>query len=93
MKVKILGYTYPVIFSPPAEVGGMTEAGRMNPMKQIILIDPTASMQARESTLIHEIIEALNYHLELGLEHKTVMQLETALYAVLKDNPNLFKDI
>jgi hypothetical protein len=83
--IKILGYNYEIRYSIPADEGGMSEAGRLFTGKQIITIDPRANQQSKESTLLHEIIEALDYHLELGLNHQTIMSLETGLYTVLID--------
>ncbi len=51
-----------------------------------IKLDPGLSPSSIESTLIHEIIEQINWHLELKLEHSTISQLEAGLYQVLKDN-------
>lgn len=84
--IKILGYDYEIKYSPEPEDGGAKEAGRMFSGKQIIIIDKYQCKQSQESTLLHEIIEALNYHLELELDHQTVASLEAGLYAVLKDN-------
>jgi hypothetical protein len=85
-KIKILGYYYDVIYSPPTEKGGMDEPGRSHILKQIIILDPLVNIQAQQSTLLHEILEALNYHLALKLEHQSIMSLEAGLYQVLNDN-------
>lgn len=84
--LKILGYNYEVRYSPPIEVGGMEQAARCCTGKGVILINSVQSKQMQESSMLHEIIEALNYHLELGLGHQTVMSLESGLYQALRDN-------
>jgi len=84
--LKILGYNYDVCYSPPRDDGGMESAGRCSTGKQVVLIDPLQCKQAQESTLLHEVIEVLNYHLELGLGHQTIMALEAGLYTVFTDN-------
>ena len=38
------------------------------------------------STLFHEIIEALNYQLELKLEHHQIQSLEAGLFSILTKN-------
>jgi hypothetical protein len=38
------------------------------------------------STMLHEILEVLDYSLDLQLEHDTICQIEAGLYAVLKTN-------
>lgn len=37
------------------------------------------------STLLHEILEAINYHLELELKHNQIMSIEVGINKVLKD--------
>lgn len=85
-KLKILGYDYVVKFSPSSDDGGMHDAGRCNATKQIIIVDKETHKQCQESTVLHEILEALQYHLELGLEHRIIASLESGLYQVLTDN-------
>jgi len=41
------------------------------------------------SVLLHEIIEALVYRLELDLKHERITQLEAGLIQVFRDNPAL----
>lgn len=36
--------------------------------------------------LLHEILEAINYRLELGLEHSKLCILSEVLHQVLRDN-------
>ncbi len=84
--LKILGYDYEVRYSPPRHEGGMDASGCSNAGHQIIVIDPLMCKQEQQSTLLHEILEALNCHLELCLNHQTVSSLEAGLYQVLKDN-------
>ena len=91
-KLKILGYYYQVRYSPLQEVGGMDTSGRCHTGKQLIFVDPLLCKQAQESTVLHEVIEALNYHLELGLAHSTIMSLEAGLYQVLTYN-NLLAEV
>lgn len=56
-------------------------------------IDPTLPRQNQESTLLHEILEQIDYRYELNLEHDKITVLETALYQVIKDNPEVMKFI
>lgn len=83
-KLKILGYHYDVVEN---EDSGSIEAfGRCQYARQRIMIASDLQPDNRESTLLHEIIEALNYHLELRLEHHVIMGLEVGLYQALVDN-------
>lgn len=60
--------------------------GLCDSSKQMISIDPQYPAQMQDSTLLHEVIEAINIMFELGLRHKQIMTLEAGLYQVLKDN-------
>ncbi len=50
------------------------------------MINGTKPQSQQESTLLHEIIEALDFNLELKLEYNQISQLKVGLYQVLKDN-------
>ncbi len=80
--MKILGFTYKLV----SEDDHADAMGRCDIGKQIIRIKPNQSQEYKEATVLHEIIEALNYHLQLGFgndTNKVVMPLESALYQVL----------
>ena len=90
-RIRILGFDYQVIMAPAPENGGMTDAARCQPTKQIIIIDPAISPRMQKSGLLHEVLEALNYHLELGLtDHRIIAELEAGLFSVISDNPGIF---
>ena len=55
-----------------------------------IVIDRSLPQQNRESVFIHEVLEQINYRFELNLPHEKITILETALYAFLQDNPEVF---
>ena len=82
--VKILGYTYKVIRDGTIDMIGA--AGRFHPKSQTLQIATDQCKEQEISTLLHEIVEALNYHQQWSLEHKTIMSLEASLYQVLVDN-------
>ena len=82
--MKILGYTYKVIQEGDDDMIG--SFGRHHPKGQVIQIAEGLSPDQTISTVLHEIIEALNYCMELGLEHSAKMSLESGLYQVLTDN-------
>lgn len=66
--------------------------GRCNGSEQKIEINPCYPQSCQEATLIHEIIEGINYLYELGLEHHQITILEETLYQVLKENRLHFDD-
>ena len=51
-----------------------------------IFLDGKVSRQMLESTLIHEIIEVINSHLCMNIEHDNIERLECGLYQVLTEN-------
>lgn len=89
-KIKILGHEYEVKYSTELSDINGTPA-QINFSKLVIRIDTTYKKSRQEEHLIHEIFEALNYHLELELPHKTITSLSEGLYGVLKDNKMLKK--
>jgi hypothetical protein len=82
--MKILGYQYGIIRDRNSEEMGSMGKLHVKPQKIQIATDLTEQQEA--STVLHEIIEALAYHLEMKLDHQDVMGLEAGLYQVLTDN-------
>jgi hypothetical protein len=88
-KVKIGGHIYDCKLG--SDIARDDNAlGRSCGNAQCMWIDNTVPHENQESTLLHEIIEQINYRYELGLEHKQISILEAALYQVIKDNPEIF---
>lgn len=89
MNVKILGYEVEIREQKNLrlEHGAIGQSGQSSLW---LSVDPSLPKDMQRSTLIHEIIEQLNYHLEMKLEHPQITQLESGLYQVIKDNPHLF---
>lgn len=85
-KIKILGHEYKVILNDDyiTESGGNT--GRCNSYTNEIYICGKLPESAQHEVLMHEIIEALNYRLELDLEHHKICALGEVLTQVLLDN-------
>jgi hypothetical protein len=54
--------------------------------EQQICIDIQYPQESQESTLLHEIIEAINGLTEMGLKHKQIATLETCLHQILREN-------
>ena len=81
--MRILGYNYTVYTQGHARMGAF---GELRQGKQEIVIAAGLPPQQTTSTVLHEIIEALNYHLALDLGHGTIMALEAGLYQVRTEN-------
>jgi len=82
--MKILGYHYSI----ERQQGDFefNYMGFVNAKDHKIIISADVCIDQQISTILHEIIEALDYHLELCLDHQTIMLLEAGLYQTLKDN-------
>ena len=82
-KLKVLGLDYEVklIEGDEAHYFGTHDGNT-----QIIRLNANKHKDQVASTLLHEIIEAINMHLDLGLSHPQISALEIGLYQVLKEN-------
>ena len=83
--MKIMGHDYALVMNPDLQremaTPGACCAGTLK-----IQIDPGAPESRKEEALLHEIIEALKYHLDLELKHDKLSALSEGLYQVLRDN-------
>ena len=84
-RLKIMGHAYSLILNPNLQrENGTPGACCAGVLK--IQIDPGAPETRKEEALLHEIFEALKYHLDLGLDHDKLSALSEGLYQVLRDN-------
>lgn len=79
--MKILGYNYEL-----AQRNDLESMGRLWTAKMRIEIQDSLCRQQKVSTVLHEVLEALNEHLQLGLTHPAIMGVESGIYQVLTDN-------
>jgi len=84
-KLKIFGHEYEVVVNDEVKTGN-SDYGIFSLKHCKISINSEIAHFQKESTLIHEILEAINAHLRLDLDHKQIFALETGLYQILKDN-------
>jgi len=82
-KVKVLGHDYKILM---VDLNETDQFGTMNQNTLIIRLNKNKAQSQINETLLHEIIEALNHDLEIGLEHRQISAIEAGLYQVLKDN-------
>lgn len=85
-KIKIGGHLILIDFS-----NDISNMGEYRSGKQEIKIYKDNCSSQQEETLLHEIIECINYHYELKLSHWKIQVIGTVLYQVIKDNPEIFK--
>ena len=82
--LNILGYVY--VLDTSQSIEDLKVAGRSSPLHQTIVLARELSAQQRQSTLLHEVLEVLNYHLGLELRESKILALEAGLYYVLTQN-------
>ena len=90
--MKILGHEYAVIFDKELGFRRGTPGSCCSSTLQI-WIDPTYPISVQQEALLHEIEEALRYHLNCRDEpytHQILSSLSEARYQVIKDNPQYF---
>jgi hypothetical protein len=82
--MKILAYDYQIKgLSNPVETA--TLFGRHDSNSLTITICTGMQRQHQESTMIHEVFEAINWQLKIGLEEQQIICLEAGLYHVLRN--------
>jgi hypothetical protein len=84
-KLKIIGHKYTIKKAKHLSESNGT-VGTCCPNLLRIKIGINYPLPRQKEALLHEIIEALNYHLELKLEHPVLSALSEGLYQVLRDN-------
>lgn len=82
--LKILGHTYTIDESDSLEFIGAY--GRHHPEKLVIQIAEDLAPEQAVSTVLHEILHALDFLMKLGLEDSQVQRLEAGLYQALTEN-------
>jgi len=89
--LRILGVNYRVDFESSIEKG-WNSAGRCDGAKGFIKVcTEVNNADHQKSVLLHEIIETLDYRLELKLDHNVITSLESGLISVFLDNPQLME--
>lgn len=84
-KIMILGHEYELKITNKPLLERNTVAS-VCPNTLVIEVSNSTPQSRQEEGLFHEIIEALNCHLELNLEHYKITILSEGLYQVFKNN-------
>lgn len=82
--MKILGHSYKLRRDLDRDELGA--AGRINTLTEEIFVAEDLNEANAKACLIHEILEGIDYYMDLKLDHKTISQLEAGFYAILTDN-------
>ena len=89
LSIRILGMNFGVEESDHVAMTGLD--GLVHFGSRRILVRPGITFPMQRSTILHEILEALNGMMELKLEHNQISSLESGLNQVLSDNADLLK--
>ena len=82
--ITILGHPYTVVRDKTTnEIGA---SGRLFTANGEIQVAKDLCPTQATSTILHEIIEAINWHCELRLKHAAIMTLESTLFTILTSN-------
>lgn len=66
--------------------------GQIQYLQEKIVLNADASEEQKKSTLVHELLHALDEMYNIELEEKQVEKLGNAVYMLQKDNPGLFAE-
>lgn len=91
-KVKILYKTFSIEEESNLHDGGNDLYGQIHYMSEKMLINSAASDEQKEATLIHELVHGLDETFNIGLKEHQVELVSTALYMLIKDNPEMYCD-
>ena len=80
--MKILAYDY-TIRAAATPIIDLKNMGAHDSIGLTITICTFMLQQHQESTMIHEIIESVNWQLGLGLEEQKILSLEVGIYSAL----------
>ena len=83
--IKIGGIPYTVIQEERWQHGASNIAASCTDISTIIL-EKTVPTPIKEEALLHEIIEVLDKHYDLKLDHQAISALGHGLYQVIADN-------
>ena len=67
--------------------------GEIHYLSERILLNCESSQDQKFATLMHEIVHALDEMWCINLKEKQVEKLGNAFYMLMRDNPQLFKEV
>lgn len=90
-KIKVLYKEYTVEETVNLHDNGGDLYGQIHYLPEKIFLNVDAREEQKKSTLLHELIHAMDEIYSIGLKEKQVKKLGNALYMLQKDNPELFE--
>lgn len=85
--IRILGKPFTIERVDPNPLG--EQLGASSAVEQRIIIATGTPPEQEADTLLHEIIHAIDYTIQIDLTERQVHALTGALFAVFRDNPGL----
>ena len=86
-KLRIIGKTFQIkTFEPNPLANGLQ--GFHDSNLQVITLQTGNGFDDARDTLLHEVIHAIDYGIQVNLEERQVHALASGLYAVMRDNPD-----
>lgn len=90
-KIKVLYKEYTVEETANLHDSGGDLYGQIHYLPEKILLNTDAKEEQKKSTLLHELVHAMDEIYSMGLKEEQVEKLGSALYMLQKDNPDLFE--
>ena len=90
-KIKVLYKEYTVEETVNLHDNGGDLYGQIHYLPEKIFLNVDAREEQKKSTLLHELIHAMDEIYSIGLKEKQVKKLGNACYMLQKDNPELFE--
>ena len=84
-KVRVLGHWYKVEIQKE-DASGNDNLGTHWGKFLKMWLSSNQCKEKMEETFLHEIIEAVNYHLDLDLKHPQISGLSQSFHQIFKDN-------
>lgn len=91
-KVKILFKTYDVQQEKNLHDMEGDLYGQIHYLPERIILNEDSTEEQKKATLIHELIHGLDEAYIIGLKEKQVEKLGNALYMLIRNNPEMFKE-
>lgn len=90
-KIKVLYKDYTVEETVNLHDNGRDLYGQIHYLPEKILLNADAKEEQKKSTLLHELVHAMDEIYNIELNENQVDKLGNALYMLQKDNPKLFE--
>lgn len=90
--VSILYKKYDIEFEPNLHDENNDLYGQILHGQERIILNSASSIEQQKATLLHEAIHGLDELYGIKLKEEQVEKLSTAMYMLIKDNPEMFSE-